>query len=191
MKVLRGVGLSVLWVMAGIGVLSGLCWGASSLGLIKPLVVVSGSMSPGIRTGDLVVSRPEPITSVTEGDVITLTGSETHKLVTHRVLAISPNGRDSFGVVLKGDANDSPDAEVYHVAASQSVPTPMFVIPGAGRYVETISRPGVAIPLLIALAALVGLAALPSRSEDQAGDDPSPVPSPDLHNASLHKGARS
>ncbi|GAA1825021.1 hypothetical protein GCM10009750_05010 [Agromyces salentinus] len=159
----------MLWLLAGLGVLSGLMWGASALGLLHPLIVVSGSMQPGIRTGDLIVGVPRAIEAVTPGDVITLTSTQTRKLVTHRVVAIEP-AASGFTVTMKGDANDASDAEAYAVPAGEGVPAPLFVVPGGGFVVETISRPPVAIPLLIALAALVGLAMLPpGRSEN--GDE--------------------
>ncbi|WP_235481322.1 signal peptidase I [Agromyces sp. Leaf222] len=171
MRVLRAIGSTMLWVLAGLGVLSGLMWGASALGLLHPLIVVSGSMQPGIRTGDLVVGVPRAIEEVTPGDVITLTSTQTRKLVTHRVVAIEPSA-GGFAVTMKGDANDAADAEAYAVPAGSRVPTPLFVVPGGGFVVETISRPPVAIPLLIALAALVGLAMLPSgRPRDDEADD--------------------
>ncbi|MEL4318400.1 signal peptidase I [Leifsonia sp. YIM 134122] len=174
MRALRTVGLVILYAFAGLGVLSGVAWAAHSAGLLHPLVVVSGSMSPGIRTGDLVVSIPKPIADVTEGDVITLSSPVTHRLVTHRVIAVRQDGADGYAVTLKGDANSSADNGEYLVAANASPPTPWFIVPGAGRAVETVSRPTVAIPLVIALAALVGLVALPSRrdaEEDQKQDD--------------------
>ena len=177
MRVLRGIGSALLWVLAGLGVLSGLMWGASALGYLHPLIVVSGSMQPGIRTGDLVVGVPRAIEDVAPGDVITLTSTQTHKLVTHRVVGIEP-GAGGFTITMKGDANDTADAEDYAVAAGDRVPTPLFVVPGGGYVVETISRPPVAIPLLIALAALVGLAMLPpgpprrKAETDAAADAP-------------------
>ncbi|MGI9823082.1 signal peptidase I [Agromyces sp. Marseille-Q5079] len=165
MRVLRGIGSAALWILAGVGVLSGLMWGASAAGLLHPLIVVSGSMQPGIRTGDLIVGVPRAIEEVAPGDVITLMSTHTQKLVTHRVVAIEP-AHGGFAVVMKGDANDSADGEAYRVPAGTSVPTPLFVVAGGGYVVETISRPPVAIPLLIAIAALVGLAMLPSGRRD-------------------------
>ncbi|WP_161490308.1 signal peptidase I [Agromyces aureus] len=172
------IGGAALWVLAGLGVLSGLMWGAGALGLLHPLVVVSGSMQPGIRTGDLIVGVPLAIEEVERGDVITLMSAQTQKFVTHRVVGIEP-ADGGFAVVMKGDANDSVDGEPYLVAAGRTVPTPWVVVPGGGYVVETISRPPVAIPLLIALAALVGLAALPSgrpRDDDEADAAASVVP---------------
>lgn len=177
MRVLRGIGLAVLYLLAGVGVLSGVAWAANAVGLLQPLIVVSGSMSPGIRTGDLIFSVPKSIAQVGVGDVLTLRSPLTQRLVTHRVVAIAQDSADGYRVTLKGDANDEPDSRDYLVSASQSPPSPWFVVPGAGRIVETISRPGVAIPLVIALAALVGLAALPPRSAAR-DDDESDVEDP-------------
>ncbi|KQQ94229.1 hypothetical protein ASF62_08815 [Leifsonia sp. Leaf325] len=188
MRVLRGIGLAVLYLLAGVGVLSGVAWAANAVGLLQPLIVVSGSMSPGIRTGDLIFSVPKSIADVGVGDVLTLQSPLTQRLVTHRVVAITQDSADGYRVTLKGDANDEPDSRDYLVSANQSPPSPWFVVPGAGRIVETVSRPGVAIPLVIALAAVVGLTALPPRatgreeSDSDLEDPPAPGPAdaPDL-----------
>lgn len=60
MNAVRRAADALLWVLAVIGVLSGATWAASTAGLIQPLVVVSGSMEPSIRTGDLLVAIPTP-----------------------------------------------------------------------------------------------------------------------------------
>lgn len=180
MRVLRGIGFMVLYVLAGVGVLSGATWAATALGFVQPLIVVSGSMAPGIRTGDLILSVPTPLSEVSAGDVLTLTSPLTGRLVTHRVVTIDSEGTDGYRITMKGDANDGPDNGEYLVAGDRSVPTPWIRIPGAGRIVETLTRPGVSIPLLIALAALIGLATLPPRGRGRGEDaDANAVPAPD------------
>lgn len=169
MRLLRGIGWTVLWAMAGVGVLSGFAWVANAAGWVQPLVVVSGSMEPEIATGDLIVARLVPVSEVSPGDVITVMSDRTQKLVTHRIVDIE-DGTGQRTFVLKGDANDAVDAQTYTLAAADRVPTPWFTVPGAGRAVETITRPAVAIPVLIALAALVGLTALPDPARVHVDD---------------------
>ncbi|WP_285025403.1 signal peptidase I [Plantibacter sp. ME-Dv--P-122b] len=169
MRILRSIGFGVLCLLAAIGVLSGVGWAANALGVVQPLIVVSGSMAPGIKTGDLVVSIPEPVDGIEVGDIVTLRSTLTQRLVTHRVIAIDQDG-DGYRLQLKGDANDEPDPRSYAVASDAAPPVPWVVIPGAGRFVEAVGRPAVAIPLLVALAALVGLTLLPSPKDDESHD---------------------
>jgi signal peptidase I len=68
----------------------------------RVLSVAGGSMEPAIDRGDaIVLVRPPDRLEV--GDVVTLQANDT--LVTHRVVAVAPDG--SFKT--KGDANDSVD----------------------------------------------------------------------------------
>src|SRR3989344_7332294 len=74
-------------------------------------IVQSGSMEPGIRTGSIVIIKPEANYAI--GDVITF-GEDTKKSAptTHRITNSQVlEGKTYF--TTKGDANDDPDmAEV-------------------------------------------------------------------------------
>lgn len=67
------------------------------------LYVYSGSMAPAIQAGDLIVITPPPA-QLKAGMVLTL--QVNGSLVTHRLLAVEPDGR----LVTQGDANNTPDA---------------------------------------------------------------------------------
>ncbi len=167
MRALRVIGNSVLWIVAFAGVLAGGLWVANALGLVQPLVVVSGSMEPGIMTGDLVFSTPIQAADLAVGDVATLPSTLTGKLVTHRVIDITA-GQEAgrFLVHMKGDANEFADSEEYVV--SGSVWTPFTQITGGGYLLSTVTKPGVVIPLAITLLAMIALSTLP-RPEDEDG----------------------
>lgn len=167
MRILRIVGNALLWVFAVVGVLSGALWVANSLGYVQPLVVVSGSMEPQIRTGDLIVDVPRTVEELQVGDVASIRSAHTGNLVTHRVIELIP-GDGHVEVRMQGDANEVPDAEAYVVAAGDSVLTPVLTVQGGGFFVEKVAQPGVALPLLVSIAALIVLAVLPSRLEDDA-----------------------
>lgn len=65
----------------------------------------SGSMSPAIDTGAVVVDLPAtPINTLRVGDVVTFHPTPAYT-VTHRIAAIGPDG-----ITTKGDANASIDA---------------------------------------------------------------------------------
>lgn len=109
-------------------------------------VVLTGSMTPTLRVGDLVFVKAGP---VEVGDVITFHATSGSKeLVTHRVVAVR---EDSF--VTKGDANAANDPRP--VAAEDVVGKVDFKIPAWGLvsmfarttlgYVTLILIPGLAI----------------------------------------------
>lgn len=156
----RVAGEILLWVVAGLGVLSGLVWVGHAAGWLQPLVVVSGSMEPEIRRGDLLVAVPTPVTELAVGEVASLHNDVTDRLVTHRVVATTRVG-DEVLVELKGDANHVADPAPYRLAADASAWRPVFTIPAAGDLVLAVARPSVAIPLTIAVLALIGLSVVP------------------------------
>lgn len=160
MRAIRIVGNALLWAAAVLGVLSGALWIAHGLGLVQPLVVVSGSMQPAIRTGDLIIATSTDVDDLHVGDVASLRSAHGDGLVTHRVIEIVPQG-DTVELRMQGDANDVPDAETYAVGANERVLTPVLTVPGGGHVVQTLTRPGVAIPLVVSIAALILLAAIP------------------------------
>jgi len=166
MRILASLGNAVLTAAAAVGVACALVWGATAAGLIQPLVVVSGSMEPGIATGDLLVATRTPVAELEVGDVATLRSATTGHLVTHRVTEVAVSG-ESAEIRMRGDANPAVDAETYR--AEGSVWEPALRIPGGGFAVEVVTRPSVAIPLLVSLAALVGLTLVPSAPPREGG----------------------
>jgi len=73
------------------------------------LVVMSGSMSPALRVGDVVVERPLRPSDVRVGDVVTFRDPDrAGRLLTHRVRHVRISGtRAEFET--KGDANNTPE----------------------------------------------------------------------------------
>lgn len=72
----------------------------------QPAVVLSGSMEPAIRTGDVVVTREIPASRLRPGQVLLADapGEEGSRLL-HRFDSTDDDG----GIVLRGDANAAPD----------------------------------------------------------------------------------
>lgn len=154
MGTLRRIALGILWLLAAVGVGCGVVWGLTAAGLIKPLVVISGSMEPGIMTGDLIVDTRVPASSLVAGDVVSLPSELTHNLVTHRIKAITAAEDGSYTITLKGDNNAFEDALDYHV--SGDVWMPKAQVPGVGTAITRMSTPAVAVPLLAGLVGLIG-----------------------------------
>lgn len=77
------------------------------------LTVLSGSMSPTIRTGDLIVDdqiAPGQAAFLKVGQIITFRSpTDASKFFTHRIFAVR-HTRDDVTFVTKGDANNAPDA---------------------------------------------------------------------------------
>lgn len=160
MQILRRLALTVLWALAAVGMACGLVWGASALGVIKPLIVISGSMEPGIMTGDLIIDTPVPAEELAVGDVVSLPSELTGDLVTHRIEAIESDGLGAYVVTMKGDNNEYTDALDYSVSGNVWQPT--LQLPGWGTAVVRMTTPAVAVPLLAGLLGLLGLTMLPA-----------------------------
>ena len=159
-RITRAAADVMVWILAVLGVVTVGVWGATTLGMIKPLVVISGSMEPGIMTGDLLVATPVPIEDVEVGDVLSLRNDVTDKLVTHRVIEIAPQADGSWHVRMQGDANDSPDGGVY-VVTDDTVLSPRWQLSGVGTAMMRLTDPSTAVPLLIAVAAILALSLMP------------------------------
>lgn len=165
MRALRSLGNVVLWIVAALGVAAGGLWIANAMGYVQPLVVVSGSMEPGIMTGDLLFSTPTDAAELAVGDVVTVPSTLTGKLVTHRIIEISDAAdAGAFTLHLKGDNNVFADGEAYSV--SGTVWTPAAQVSGGGYGLSTVSKPGVVLPLAITVFALIALSLLPKPEDD-------------------------
>jgi signal peptidase I len=155
MGALRRIALGILWLLAGLGIVCGVMWGLTAVGVLKPLVVISGSMEPKIMTGDLVIDTKVPASSLKVGDVVSLPSELTHNLVTHRIQQIVSDGGDAYTITLKGDANQFQDALDYNV--SGDVWMPQITVPGVGNVIMRMTTPAVAVPLLVGLVGLLGI----------------------------------
>jgi signal peptidase len=171
MRIIRILGSVALWIGALLGVAAGGVWVAGQLGYIQPMVVISGSMEPGIMTGDLLIGRFTPTADIDVGDVVSVPSELTGKLVTHRVTSIAPldadraeqlsvdlSGGPRWELRMKGDANADGDLEPYF--PRDQVLTPLAQIPQGGKVVSKVMEPAVAMPILLALLALLGLSLL-------------------------------
>jgi signal peptidase I len=81
------------------------------IGGATPYTIETGSMSPGMPPGTLVVARPVPADRLRVGDVVTYqldSGEPT--VVTHRIVAMSVKRDGTRLFQTQGDANNAPDA---------------------------------------------------------------------------------
>ncbi len=106
---------------------------------LKPVVVISGSMEPAIKTGSLAFIDKKSA-EVKEGDVITFRKGGV--LVTHRIIEDT-----GTGYVTKGDNND--DADYGVVEEEQIEGKILFSIPGLGFFLKTIVLPAGTASILL------------------------------------------
>ncbi len=97
----------------------------------RPLVEYSGSMSPAIKPGDLLITRPAPAVSIHPGAIVTFNDPALHgRLITHRVIAVH-GSRARLQFVTRGDANAT--AESWSVPRGGTVAVLQARIPWVGR----------------------------------------------------------
>lgn len=129
-RLLRGARESALWFGALVGLLAVAAGIAAVVVNASFLVFRSGSMSPAIDTGALAVARPVEAQDVRPGDIVSVQSSDGSR-ITHRVVSSTVRG-DEASLVLQGDANSTPDREVYVIHTAErigwSVPYAGYVV---------------------------------------------------------------
>ncbi|HEY2812338.1 MAG TPA: signal peptidase I [Acidimicrobiales bacterium] len=118
----------------------------------QPYVVHTGSMTPTLNPGDLVIDHPTA--QVRQGDVVTFGVSSGHDgVVTHRVANV-----DGDHIQTKGDANATPDSG--SISRTDIRGTAVRALPYAGYVVVYLQQPaGIAsvITVLLSLTLAWGL----------------------------------
>lgn len=146
LRILRRISLVVLVV-----VVSGLAFIAIVPGY-STYFIRSGSMTPTLKPGDLVITRPVGGlfgSEIGPGSIVVF--QRGNNVVTHRVIFF-----DNTTIVTKGDANEDPDNAL--VPVSQVLGIYFFKIPFVGYLVAFIrSKLGWFLTILFPTAALLGL----------------------------------
>jgi signal peptidase I len=122
------------------------------------MVVRSGSMTPAIRTGDVVVVRPITPTEAEVGEIVTFQDPDgSGRLLVHRIRAIS--GHDGeVSVTTQGDANST--REHWKVPEGGTIGTVVYRVPLLGFVVSWIGTPAGHIGLIILPAVLLAASLL-------------------------------
>lgn len=117
--------------------------------------MLTGSMSPGINPGDVVVSVRTPLSELEVGDVITYSiPIDDHRIETHRVVSIKRDDTGSTSVTTKGDAN--PGADPWNAVLSEDyVYTQAGVVPYLGDVIRALRQPLIQTLLLYGASALL------------------------------------
>ena len=123
-SVIKVIGYALSGILISFSVLS-------ASGFVKARIVLTGSMEPTIKPGDVVLLAPTPRTQPKLGDVAAYTArrfsGESVGIFTHRIIGGDPIN----GWVMKGDANPSPDVQKPKSEDISGVV--FFVIPWIGK----------------------------------------------------------
>ena len=96
----------------------------------SPLIVMTGSMEPEIKKGDIIFVKSISQENLKNGDIITYYIPEGEKTITHRIIDISEkNGKIFYKT--QGDNNNTPDSNL--VSYDQIIGTIKFKINGIGK----------------------------------------------------------
>ena len=123
-----------------------------TFGGYSPLIVLTDSMYPTIKSGDLIIVRSAKPSEVQVNDIISFFDpeSDNNSVVTHRLMAIQPDG--SF--TTKGDANNTEDTPI---PAANLVGVYKLRIAGAGNVAMFLqTTPGFFVCVGVPLVLLVG-----------------------------------
>ena len=172
---------TVLTLAGVVGILSILWFATAAVFGLSIVIVLTGSMAPGLPTGSAIIVHDNvPAAALAVGDIVTVPQVGQPLPVTHRIIAIDavPGDSAARSITLQGDDNDTPDRQPYLVDTVQRAivgfPTLGFVI----RILQT--------PLLIggATLAVAGLVVwsfwpqraagtvTPARSRHRAATEP-------------------
>lgn len=161
---------------AGIlGILGVLWFAAAALFGLSIVVVLTGSMAPGLPTGSaLLVQDDVPAADLVIGDIVTVPREGFALPVTHRIIAIEPGsagaGQASASrlITLQGDANNTPDRAPYPV---ETVQRTIVGAPLIGYLIRVVQTPLMMGALTLLVAALVIWAFWPPRRYETGTDD--------------------
>lgn len=142
-------------------------------GKTKPLIVLTDSMEPTIKSGDLILIREVDFDDVEEGDIISYFESETQRTttVTHRVIEIiyDDNG-NKLEFITQGDANNIEDSD--HVTRGKLIGVYKTRIPVLGSVAIFLkSTPGLIVAILVPLGLLVGYDVIRRKLYDKKNEE--------------------
>jgi signal peptidase len=126
--------------------------------------VLSGSMSPALNTGDLIIVTATSPENLKVGDIIVFRSQIGDGLVCHRLVTIESD--DGLAFQAKGDANEGPDA--FMIEPEDIVGKVQTNVPSAGQAVQWLRGPfGLLAIVALAAAALL----LPDAERKESGKE--------------------
>ncbi len=142
-------------------------------GKTKPLIVLTDSMYPTIKSGDLILIKVIDFDDVEEGDIISYFESETQRTstVTHRVKKIIYDDEgNKVEFITQGDANNIEDSD--HVTKGKLIGVYKTRIPVLGSVAIFLkSTPGLIVAILVPLCLLVGYDVIRRKLYDKKNEE--------------------
>lgn len=135
--------------------------------------MLTGSMSPLINPGDVVVTKPVTVADIRVGDIITYSiPVEDLRIETHRVTEVTVNTDGTTAVQTKGDANNGVDPWIATINGT-TVDRHALTIPHIGTVIRTLREPVLlnvlvyGAPAVLVVSLLVGIwGKKPETAED-------------------------
>ena len=150
---------TVRWSVRGLMAVAVLAFAVLAIGPhvlgYRTMTMLTGSMSPQIDPGDVVISTPLDVHDVTEGMVISYhIPIDDHRVVTHRVISVQHGADGTVTVQTKGDANTAVDPW-QATLQGQTAYQVRAVIPELGHVIEALRTPVVSKALIYGAPALL------------------------------------
>lgn len=123
----------------------------------RNFTILTGSMEPVIKPGDIVIIKKVNPAKIKENDIITYKLDATY--ITHRVIKIKDGN-----FITKGDNNNIEDS--IPVSGEQVVGIEKVLIPKLGYFIAFISRTAVKAILVSILCVLIALDILNNKSKE-------------------------
>jgi signal peptidase len=124
--------------------------------------MLTGSMSPLINPGDVVVTKPAPAEEIRVGDIITYhIPVEDQRVETHRVTDVIPNPDGTIAVRTKGDANNGADPWTATITGP-TVDRHVLTVPYVGTAIRALREPIVLNTLMYGAPAILVIGMLAS-----------------------------
>jgi len=167
----------VLYIFLGFMVAVGAFLGVSVLlhTQIPLAAVTSGSMTPTIKQGDLLVVEGVNTSNLQVGNIIVYKTTDPYlggELIVHRIVKIDIYDGRVIGYVTKGDNNPVPDNEAGFepptgIPPQDVVGKVIFVIPLLGFIVLFLKQPAGFVLMVLLLGAVVFWSVIGDRSESE------------------------
>ena len=130
----------------------------------KPLIVLSGSMSPTFNYGDLIIVKDVDTNTLKVEDIVSFKNGKKYT-TTHRINGISKISKDCFET--KGDANNSKD---HGIVCSKDIQGKyLFRIVGLGSVILFIQKP-IGFIILMSLIIMICIYIYLSDSKEKKGN---------------------
>ncbi len=154
----RRLGSTIPTVVLCVMLVASLVLLAGTMFGFRAFTIKSGSMTPALAVGDVVIDKSVSPATLHSGAVVTFRDPALgQQLVTHRVLSVKRVG-DVMLFVTKGDANRVP--EHWSVSTNGHLGREVARVPGAGQMLADVSTPMARIVEIAVFALCLGTVAL-------------------------------